>query len=428
VQTGQFLHDMEAFLQSNWRRHGDVFQARIHGFATGRLVFVSDPALVEQVFKASPYAARAGEAAQRAIEPVAGMSSLLGLDAPRHLEHRRMMLPPFHGDRLGGYEAVMREETARSIEQWPLGEPFAMRERMTGITLEVIMRAVFGLERGPRYEAVRRAFSTMMDNNFTFSVALLVPVFRRNLGPWHAWGDFEAARDEAYSLIRAEIGERRLAADVDERADILSMLIAGRDKEGEGLTDDELIDELMTLLGAGHETTSTALTWTFELLHRNPRVLRCLQESLAGDDDAYLDALISEVLRIRPVVSFVLRVLHEPLRLGDYELEPGMTVAPCVTLLHRRPDLYPEPDEFRPERFLERTPGTYEWIAFGGGTRRCLGASFARMEMKVIIREVLANSRLEPAAPKPEKIVRRAIFAVPEHGSMTIRRPIAVGS
>lgn len=425
VQTAQFLRSIDGFLERGRQRYGDVFSARILGFATGRIVFLADPAHVEQVFKTGPAVARAGDAARRSVEPVAGVSSLLSLDGPRHLDHRRILLPRFHGERLELYTDVMREEVDAAVAAWPFDEPFSMREAMADLTLEVIMRAVFGLRHGRRYDEVRAALVAMMENDLAFNLALMVPVLRRELGPWKAWGEFQRVRAQAYRLLRTEIEERRAAPDLQQRTDILSMLIQGRAKDGTGLSDDELLDELMTLLLAGHETTATALSWTFELLHRHPAVKHQLAAELATGDEAYLGAVIDEVLRLRPVVPFVARVLHEPLQIGPHVLQPGVTVAPCVHLVHRREDIYPQPEAFRPERFLGTRPSTYEWIPFGGGTRRCLGASFAPLEMKVVIRRVLETTRLEPASPEPERIRRRTVFFVPEHGARTIRRAAA---
>jgi cytochrome P450 len=421
IQTAQFLRSIDGFLESNWSSHGDVFRASILGFATGKVVFVADPDHIEAIFKLSPSKARAGDAARKSVEPVAGVNSLLSLDGPRHLDHRRILLPRFHGDRLALYTDIMREEVDRAFDAVPYDQPFAMRDVMAELTLEVIMRAVFGLRHGKRYEDLREALVAMMDNDLAFNLALMVPVLRRELGPWKAWGRFQDVRAAAYGMLRAEVQERRLAPDVDERTDILSMLIQGRAKDGSGLSDDELLDELMTLLVAGHETTATALAWTFELLHRHPHVTHRLVTELRAGDEAYLDAVVHEVLRLRPVVPFVARVLHEPLELGEFVLEPGVTVCPCVHLVHRRPDLYPRPESFEPERFLDLRPSTYEWIPFGGGTRRCLGASFAPLEMKVVIRRVLETATLEPAGPRPERIRRRTVFFVPEHGTQTVR-------
>jgi cytochrome P450 len=287
---------------------------------------------------------------------------------------------------------------------------------MARITLAVIMRAIFGLEPSPRAERVRDALLAMTENDGAFSLALMVPALRRTLGPWRAWERFTEARERAYALLREEVALRRAEPDLEQRADILSLLIAARDREGGGLSDDELLDELVTLLIAAHETTATSLSWAFDLLLHHPAALARLRAELREGGEEYLDAVCRETLRVRPVVPLTLRVLTEPLRLGPYELPAGVTVGPCIHLLHRRADLYPQPAAFRPERFLERRPGTYEWIAFGGGTRRCLGASFAPMEMRVVLREVLGAVELEPVSARPARIRRRTVFLVPSGG------------
>lgn len=422
VQTADFLRSPTSFLERNRRRYGDIFSARLHGLATGRMVMVADPKLIEEVFKADPYMLKAGEAAYTTIAPIGGPNSLLVLDAPEHLEDRRLLLPPLHGERLRAYADVIAEETDRSVATWPIGTPFPMRRPMADITLDVIMRAVFGLERGGRYDALRQALVDSTSGETAISLGLMVPAFRRDLGPFRAWSEFEAAVARTDALLYAEIADRRKTDDLEQRPDILSMLILARRKNGTPMTDHELRDELVTLLLAGHETTATGLSWTMELLYRHPAVLAKLRASVAAGDEEYLDAVIHEALRVRPVIPFVFRVLTRPIQLGGYALDAGVTVVPAVHLVHRREDLYPRSAEFRPERFLGRSPGTYEWLPFGGGTRRCIGASFALMEMRVVLQRVLAQTMLEPAGKRPEKTRRRAFTLVPARGAMTIRR------
>jgi cytochrome P450 len=421
-QTAHFLARPTAFLERHGRRHGDMFSIRLQGLATGRMVVVTDPALIEQVFKGDPEALRAGEAAYTTIEPIGGPNSLLVLDAPKHLEDRRLMLPPFHGERMRSYAGIMAEEADRSLADWPVGTPFALRPRMADITLDVIMRAVFGLERDARYQELRSALIAMVENDTAVSTGLMVPALRRDVGPWRGWNAFRAAIAHADTLIYDEIRRRRAEPNLDAREDILSMLIAGRRRDGSQMDDGELRDELVTMLLAGHETTATGLAWTFELLFRHPGAMARLREELATGDDSYLEAVVHEALRIRPVIPFVVRVLRQPMELGGYLLEPGVTVVPAIHLVHRRQDLYPEPGAFRPERFLGRKPGTYEWLPFGGGMRRCLGASFALFEMKTVLRRILTQAELVPASPRQERIKRRAFTLVPEHGTPAIRR------
>jgi cytochrome P450 family 135 len=422
VQTAQFLARPTVFLERNRQRYGNVFCARFQGIGTGRMVVIAEPDLIEQVFKADPEAARAGEAAYTTIEPVGGPNSLLVLDAPRHLEDRRLMLPPFHGERMRAYADIMAEETERSVADWPIGAPFPLRPRFAAITLDVIMRAVFGLERGARYNEIRAAVLDVVDNDTAISLALMVPRLRRDWGPWRHWSAFTQAIERADKLIYREIAARRREEHLEQREDILSMLVAAHRKDGSQMTDHELRDELMTLLLAGHETTATGLAWTFELLFRHPQAFARLREELASGEHTYLDAVVHEALRVRPVIPFVVRVLREPMQLGGYALEPGVTVVPAIHLVHRRADLYPEPWEFRPERFLGRKPGTYEWLPFGGGVRRCLGASFALFEMKLVIERVLAQAQLEPARAQREHMRPRAFTLIPANGTLTVRR------
>lgn len=420
-QTAHFLARPTAFLERHRARYGDVFAAHLQGLATGQMVIVSDPALIEQVFKADSDVLRAGEGAYRTLEPIAGPNSLLVLDGQRHLEDRRLMLPPFHGERMRSYERVMSEETDRSLARWPRGQAFSLRPQMAEITLDVIMRAVFGLERGERYEKLRAALLEIVQSDTTVNVALMVPALRRDVGPWRGWSAFREAIARADELLYAEIARRR-SADLRQREDILSMLILARRRDGSRMTDHELRDELVTLLLAGHETTATGLAWTFELLFRHPRAIDRLREGLAAGEERYLDAVVHESLRVRPVIPFVVRVLRQPIELGGYELPSGVTIVPAIHLVHRRDDLYPQPWAFRPERFLDRKPGTYEWMPFGGGMRRCLGASFAMFEMKVVLRRILTQAELAPASRRPEPMRRRAFTLIPAHGTLAVRR------
>lgn len=412
-QTAHFLARPTVFLERHRARYGDVFAARLQGLATGRMVIVSDPALIEEVFKGDPYALRAGEGAYTTIEPVGGPNSLLVLDAPKHLEDRRLMLPPFHGERMRAYADVMVEEAERSLARWPVGQPFPLRPHMAGITLDVIMRAVFGLDRGERYERLRAALLEMVESDTAVSLALMVPALRRDVGPWRGWSAFRQAIARADVLLYDEIARRRASDELSEREDILSMLILAQRRDGSRMDDRELRDELVTLLVAGHETTATALAWTFERLVRHPDVLARVR----AENGDYLDAVIKETLRLRPILPIVVRRLAAPFQVAGHELPAGVAVTPCIYLMHRRPDVYPEPLAFRPERFLERPAGTYTWIPFGGGVRRCLGASFALFEMKQVLSTILPQVELRSAPGQGERIVRRAITYVPEHGA-----------
>jgi cytochrome P450 family 135 len=303
---------------------------------------------------------------------------------------------------------------AAKIETWPVGEPFALRPRMQAITLDVILRAVFGVRDGERMDLFRERIPPLgeLSNPLDW-----LPLMQRDLGGLSTAARFRKALAKVDELIYAEIADRRaaLAANGDgTRDDVLSLLLAAHHEDGSAMTDVELRDQLMTLLTAGHETTATGLSWAFERLLRTPHVLEALLGSL--DDDEYLDAVVKETLRVRPVVADVARVLKQPIVLAGYPLPAGTLVLPGITAIHMRPDLYPEPHEFRPERFLDGAAESYSWIPFGGGVRRCIGASFAQVEMRVVIREVLRRVTLRAVSARPERPKIRHVTVVPARG------------
>lgn len=413
VQTAWFLADELGFLRRSAARFGPVFRTRIAWL--GDLVIVSDPALVKQVFTGDAATLHAGEG-NRILEPIVGPTSVLLLDEARHLRQRKLMLPPFHGERMRVYGDAIAAETAREIERWPEGEPFALHESMQTITLRVILRAVFGLDDPARMAQFEHLLRDMLEIGVTVTT---IPPLRRNLGRFSPWARFVRRRDLVDAALYDEIARRREDPDLAERPDVLSLLLQARDEDtGEPLTDAELRDELLTLLVAGHETTATALAWAFERILRTPQVHERLRADL--DDDAYFDAVVKETLRSRPVLDFAMRRLTRSYELGGFELPAGTTIGSSILLMHDRPDLYPEPAEFRPERFLDGRADTYAWIPFGGGIRRCLGAAFAGYEMRVVLRTILLRCELRAADPRPERRRRRAITFVPGRGARVV--------
>jgi cytochrome P450 len=417
------------FLAHLSRRYGDMFTLR---FAFGQIIFMSDPQAIKHVFRGDPDVFHAGEANATPLEPLMGRNSVLLLDGPEHMRQRKLMLPSFHGDRMQGYGALMEEIADREIARWPVGEPFGLRPRTQAITLEVIMRTVFGIDDAERLARLSERLAAMLDIGMQSRAlaAIAIPPVRRTIGRG-IWKRFLRLRAAADAEIYDEIARRRGASDITERDDVLSILLQAHDEDGRPMTDQELRDELMTLLVAGHETTATSLAWAFDLLLRHPAELeRLMAEVESGVGSDYLDAVIKETLRIRPVVPGVVRVLKAPVELNGYELPAGVRVAPNIYLTHRRPDVYPEPERFSPERFLNGGPDTYSWIPFGGGIRRCLGASFAQYEMKVVIPAILRRVQLRAAAAEPERIRRRAVTFVPEHDARVVveavREPAAV--
>ena len=420
MQTAGFLFFPATWIDACRRRYGDVVTFR--SLFDSQFVMVFDSDLVKQVFRGSPDRLHAGEA-NALLGPVVGERSVLLLDGAEHLRQRRLLLPPFHGERMRAYEEVMVEAADRAIDAWPVGEELTLLGSMQALTLDVIVRTVFGVTDEARSVELKRRLRAMIDPVASRRGVLLL-VFtggRRGSGAGERFMEQRRAVDE---LIYEEIAARRGAMDLADREDVLSMLVMARDEGGSPMTDEELRDELLTLLVAGHETTATALAWAFELLLRNPQVLSRLKSSLTDGDDVYLAAVVKETLRIRPVISGIGRVVRgdEPFEVGDFAIPPGVEINPSIAAIHRRADRYPVASEFRPERFLgPDPPDTYTWLPFGGGTRRCLGASFAEFEMRTVIRRVLERTELRPVERRPERGVRRGITFVPRHGVRLLR-------
>ncbi|MGH2863820.1 MAG: cytochrome P450 [Solirubrobacteraceae bacterium] len=414
------------------RRLGDAFTLT---FAPSglKLVIFGDPQAVKQVFTAPPEVAPSG-AGSSAVAPVLGRNSVLTLTGPEHMRQRKLLLGPFHGERMREYEQVIVQATRRDMESWPLGRPLRMQRHTRAITLEVIVRAVFGVEAqrmGPLKRAIRELAEPVR------VLAVLRALTRPPTGARPS-GAIGRALDRLDALIYAEIARRRGASDIERRADIMSLLLLARDEDGEAMTDVELRDELVTLLLAGHETTATSVAWALERLVRHRQMLARLTAEIdaAGESDGardgareqYMTAVVSETLRVRPVVPIVVRVLSEELQVGSYLLPRGTRVAPSIYLTNRSARVYDEPEAFRPERFLEAAGGRaisqFSWIPFGGGIRRCIGASFAQMEMRVMLRTML--SELAPRAPegwrgrRDELIRRRAVTLVPAAGASVV--------
>jgi cytochrome P450 len=410
LQTAIWSRRAQWMLEQSRARFGDMFTLRIA--YEGTWVTVSDPELVKQVFTGDPRVFHAGEGNQ-ILRPILGENSVLVLDEKPHIGQRRLLLPPFHGERMQDYGETMREIAAREIESWPTGTPYKLRPRMQAITLEIILETVFGVHDRERMDPLRAALRDFLD--LTTDPRLLAPVILIGPKRIRRFPAFRRRVDRVDELIHREIAERRGAEDLGERDDVLSMLVAARHEDGSPMSDAEIRDELLTLLVAGHETTATALSWAMERLSRHPQKLERLRAEVLAGEDAYLTATIQETLRLRPVIVLVIRKLTEPVELGGYELPAGASVTPCIHLVHRHPGIYPEPERFLPERFLETPPGTYTWIPFGGGVRRCLGAAFAQFEMAVVLEELVKRHRIAPARQESERPFRRAITETPRH-------------
>jgi cytochrome P450 len=421
LQVLAYARDPLGFLIGFQRRYGDIFRVSFPFY--GNLVYVADPALVRQLFTTPPEQAHAGEANATVLEPALGPNSVLTLDEAPHMRQRKLLLPPFHGERIQRYGELIREATLSEMESWPVGEPFALRPHTQRITLAVIMRAVFGVHderRLDRFELLIEKFAGRL------GLVTALPPLRRDYGRWSPWARFVRAREELDAFIYEEIVLRQAenAGGGEEPDDVLSLLLAARHEDGRPMSDAELRDELVTILAAGHETTATGLAWAIERLLRNPAVLARLRDSLDQGDE-YLDATIRETLRARPVIVDVARKLTAPLEIGGYELAAGTYVMAAIAALHYREDLFPAPYEFRPERFLDGKADGYAWIPFGGGVRRCIGAAFAEYEMRVVLRAILERAELSAPDPKPEKVTVRNITLAPGKGTMVkLARPL----
>ncbi|HEX2372102.1 MAG TPA: cytochrome P450 [Solirubrobacterales bacterium] len=422
VQAMQWMRSPVDVMESSRERFGETFTLRMSH--VGALVFVSDPSSIKRLF-AADRDNRLPEGRTVLLEPVLGRRSLLLLEGDEHLRSRRLMLPPFHGERMRAYEAVMAEIAARELDSWPLRERFSLHPRMQAITLEVILRAVFGIADPARRERLGALLVRVLDV-VSSPRSQVIGLAARRLGRLGPYGRLQAVLDETDAVLHEQIAERRAATDLDGRDDILSLLVAARFEDGEPMSDAEVRDQLVTLLFAGHETTATALAWAFDLLFRNPDAMDRLRGEVADGRDGYLDAVVTETLRVRPVVPSVGRLLTSSATLGGFDVPAGTAVMPSIYLVHTRADLYPEPYEFRPDRFLDGAPDTFSWIPFGGGTRRCLGAAFASFEMKVVMRTILRRSELRAATDRPEPYGHRNVTLSPRNGTPAIlenRRP-----
>jgi cytochrome P450 len=391
-----------AFLRRCGERFGDLFTIRVS--TTGApMVLTADPEVIRRLFTEYADVARGG-ASTAALEPFVGSRSILLLDGPEHLRQRRLILPPLHGAQMRDQAPLVAELAERELASWPRDRPVATLPRMRALTLEVVLRLVFGARDRAEVEPLRAAIERPL--RITSSLPRLIGLAQGWRRPWRM---FDRAVQELDAEVARVIARRR--ADPHEGS-VLDMLLAARDEDGAPLTDAELRDQLVTLLAAGHETTASGLAWAFERLSRHPEVLRRIAEG----DQAYLDATVREVLRIRPVLVLAPRKLVAPLTVGGHDLPAGVHLSACSYLVHRRADLYPDPFAFRPERWLEgRELPSYSFIPFGGGARRCPGAAFASMEMAEVLR-VAARHRLSPGGLHPERARRRSVAVAPAGG------------
>jgi cytochrome P450 len=419
-----------AFLERCRERYGKRFTIRLPG--TPPFVMLTEPEEVKQVFTAPPDVLQPGQGA-RVLEPIVGTNSVILLDEGPHMEQRKLMLPAFHGERMERLTGLMEEVSAEEVAALPRSTPVALHPRMQELTLKVILRAVFGLEPGARFDALRERMQAMLA--FGDRPISLVPprpdsLLARAAERTGPFARFLRMQEEVDEILFALIAERR--EEGADRDDVLSMLVEARHEDGSPMGKQEIRDELLTLLVAGHETTATSLAWAFSRLVHEPRVLGRLVEEIDAGEDAYVTATIQETLRARPVLPNVApRLVAKPVEIGDWSYEPGCSLVANGYLIHHDPEIYPDPYAFRPERFLDQSPGTYTWIPFGGGRRRCLGASFAMLEMKVVLSALLASCELRAAGDGVEVAQRRNITVRPARGArvtLGVRAPAPVAA
>jgi cytochrome P450 len=420
--TLRWLLNPVALMEGCRERYGDAFTIRF--MHEGTSVLLSHPDDIKALFTAEPTAVHAGEG-RRLMQPVFGPSSILCLDESEHAAQRRLLLPPFHGDRLARYSELIADATASEIATWNLGVPIRLAPRFRAIALEIILRAMFGVEDAQRAAPLRQAIERLLA--LASSLPRLVPLML--LGPNQAPRLPHVRRLLVTfdTLVLEEIARRKADPQLDSRPDILSILLSARDADGAQMPARAVRDQLVTLLIAGHETTATALSWAVERLVHTPAAMEALTTDIAAGSQDYVEAVVKEVLRVRPVLPVVSRLVKRPLELRACTLPPGTVVAACTYLVHRRADVYPEPDRFLPERFLTTSPGTYTWIPFGGGVRRCLGGSFAMLEMKTVLRVTIEQLRLMRASAGPEPVGRRAITLAPRRGCQIIAEARRIG-
>jgi cytochrome P450 len=415
LQTVAWVRRPYPFIARARARYGDTFTMHI-----GRDTFVvlSDPDDVKQVFTGDPAIFHAGEG-NVILLPFLGRKSILLLDDAAHMSQRRLLLPAFHGERMRRHVDLMREVAGREVDAWPRGVPFAVQPHMQAVTLEVIMRIVFGVDEGdPALATLRERLRRFLD--VTASPREMRKLLIHGPERAHRRRIFAHAIDPVDEVIARVVEDHRRRDDLAERDDVLSMLLLARHEDGSPMDDEELRDELLTLLVAGHETTATSLSWAMERLTRHPDALQRLTEEVRAGEEGYVDAVIRETLRLRPVLPFVVRRLTQPQTIAGYDLPAGTNVAPSIQLIHRRPDIYPDPTAFRPERWLGVRPNPYTFLPFGGGVRRCLGAAFAETEMRAVLAEIVSRVRLRPARPEPERVARRVITLVPGRGGEVV--------
>jgi len=432
-QRLQWVADPVGYMESAVGQYPDIFRSQLAGFGN-ILVFVNHPQGIQQLLSKDTTVFSAPGRVNGILQPLVGDSSVFMLEGDRHQRDRKLLMPPFHGERMRSYGQTIVETTRQAIAKIPGGKPFTARATMQEISLEVILKAVFGVYEGERYQQLKHLLASILGRfESPWSNSLLFfPSLQKDLGPWSPWGSFLRQRADIDRLIYAEIADRR-TQDRSDRADVLSLLLSARDEEGRSMTEVELRDELITLLFAGHETTATAIAWSLYWVHRHPEVRDRLRSELQSLGDApdpaeivrlpYLTAVCNETLRIVPVAILTFpREAMEPIEIMGYPIASGTLLWGCIYLLHHREELYPQPQQFKPERFLQHPFSPYEFMPFGGGARRCIGSALAQYEMKLVLATLLSNDSFHLADTRPIKPQRRGVTLAPKGGVRLVRQ------
>jgi cytochrome P450 family 110 len=430
-QLFHWIADPLKFQDRCRQQYGDVFTAQLGGLGT--YVVIGDPQMIQAIFSQDPKQFDVGRG-NKLAEPLLGENSLLLLDGDRHRRERKLLMPPFHGDRVATYAQQICYQATQVVSHWSVGQPFVMRTAMQEISLEVILQIVFGLSEGERYRQIKPLLAdwlNLIDSPLRSSV-LFFKFLQNDWGAWSPWGRMQRLKRQVYDLLQAEIDARRAQA-TDSGTDVLSLMLAARDEAGQPMTDAELLDELLTILFAGHETTATTLAWAFYRIYQSPPILATLQQELDGlgaEPDPlaiaqlpYLSALCQEILRMYPVIPLLFpRIAKVPVILDGQTFAAGTTLMPSPYLVHYREDLYPQPREFQPERFLNHTYTPAEYLPFGGGNRRCLGYTLALLELKLVLVTIVSRCHLELAETQPIKAQRRGFTLAPAGGVRMVLR------
>jgi len=428
LQTLQLIANPIEFLESCTNKYGDPFTVRVLGLNSPPVVFFSQAQAIKEIF-AIPSEQFDYRKATHVFQPLMGEQSLILQEGRSHQRQRQLMLPPFHGDRLKIYGQIICQITWEVTKQWQVGKQISINHFLPDITLQIILQVVFGISPGERYERLKIRLSSLLEDVTTpwYSSLFFFPPLQKDLGTWSPWGHFVRRRQQIDKLIYAEISQRRREND-PTRTDILSMLIAARDEQGQQMNDEELRDQLMSLLLLGYETTAAALAWAFYLIHSHPQVHDRLQQELNNSDNTkpdaiaqlpYLTAVCQESLRVHPIALICTpRMVRDSVQIVGDNFKAGTIIVPCIYLAHRRVETYPDPEKFYPERFLKQKFSPFEYLPFGGGNRGCIGAAFSLYEMKLVLATVLSQYELELANTRPVYPVRRGITIVPSENGM----------